>query len=37
MTKALTEFATSIGAVLATPQEACVSPLKKDRESFQML
>ena len=29
MTKALTEFATSIAAVLTTPQEACVSPLKK--------
>ena len=29
MTEALTEFATSITAVLTTPQEACVSPLKK--------
>ena len=28
-TKALSEFATSIAAVLTTPQEACVSPLKK--------
>ena len=37
MTKALTEFATSMAAVLTTPQEACVGPLKKDRESFQML